>query len=93
MSAVIPAFTHNRVLLGRGDVVTDYRAKLNGMYAVFSPVPDAAFVRAYLTRYRVSWVLFGVDTPPYAPPYTAFPFLTPVFTKGSVTIVRVAPNL
>lgn len=89
MSAVIPAFTHNRVIVGRGDVTNDYDAKLQGMYAVFSPTPDANAIQAYLTRYHVSYVLFGVDTPSYAFPYTGYPFLQPVFSKGAVVIVKV----
>lgn len=89
MSSVIPAFTHNRVLLGRGDVVLDYGQKLQGMYTVFGPKPDETFVRKYLTEYRVSYIIFGTDTPGFAAPYTSFPFLRPVFTSGPVTVVAV----
>jgi hypothetical protein len=89
MSAVIPAFTHNRVILGRGDVVWDYTSKLQGMYAMFNGHPDEASVRSYLHRYHITYVLFGVDTPGYVSPYTSYPFLMPVFTKGAVTITRV----
>ncbi len=89
MSDVIPAFTHNRVILGRSDVVTDYDTKLQGMYTVFGGHPDPVFVYNYLKKYRISYVLFGTDTPQFGVPYTSFPFLVPVFSRGSVTVVRV----
>lgn len=89
MSAVIPAFTHNRVILGRGDITNDYDSKLQGMYAMFGPSPDASSILEYLRRYHISYVLFGVDTPVYAGPYLEYSFLQPVFTKGLVVITKV----
>lgn len=89
MSAVIPAFTHNRVILGRADVVSDYDVKLRGLYAMFNGHPDEVQVKKYLDTYHIAYVLFGVDTPPYAEPYTSYAFFIPVFVNDTVTIVRV----
>ncbi len=89
MSAVIPAFTHNRVILGRGDVVSDYGAKLRGMYAVFGPNPEPIFIKKYLDTYRISYVIFGTDTPSFDPLYSKFPFFQPIFSKGNVTVAKV----
>lgn len=89
MSQVTPAFTHNRVILGRADVVNDYGVKIQGLYTMFGPNPDPAWVKSYLTRYRISYILFGVDNGPFIPPYSTYAFLKPVYTKGSVTVVEV----
>lgn len=90
MSSVIPAFTHNRVILGRGDVVTGYDQKLAGMYAMFGADPAPAAVRGYLNRYRVHYVIFGTDTPGFCPVYCTYPFLKAVFYEGNVMVAKVS---
>jgi len=89
ISSMIPAFTHNRVVIGRGDVVDDYPERIQGMQDFFQLhlPPDA--MKRYIDRYHVTYILFGIDGPNFTAPFTDFSYLRSVFRSGNIDVVQV----
>lgn len=94
VSQMIPAFTHNRTILGRDDVAPDYYQKQKAAYAFLDGklTPDVAL--QLLNQYKISYVLFGVDTRPSETIeiFHSYLFMKEVFREGPVSIVAVAKN-
>lgn len=95
ISQMIPAFTHNRTILGRDDVAPDYYTKQKIAYAFVDGKLTSNETVQFLKQYTISYVLFGVDTRPYETLDTLrhYPFFKEVFREGSVSVVRVADAL
>jgi hypothetical protein len=90
ISMVIPAFTHNRTIVGRQDVTADYGEKLAGLQQIFGFYPEVSAVQTYLSRYHIAYVIFGLDMPVFTQPYSEYTFFRPVYKKGGITLVEVS---
>lgn len=90
MSSIIPAVTKHRVILGRDDNAPDYYAKRDRAFSFVSGKMSENEARIFLNDYRISSILFGVDTQPFELlPYSSFPFFKEVFREGLVSIIKV----
>ena len=90
VSNMIPAFTDNKVIIGHDSNEINFTQKLDESNDFFfGRMPEAA-VADYLRRMRASYIVFGVEVPPFHDiPYSSLPFLRVVYTDGSISIVRV----
>ena len=91
MSQMIPAFTHNRTVLGRDDTAADYYEKLSPAIKFLNGAMEENEARVFLEHYNVSYILFGVDTFLFENlELKNYPYLREVFRDGGVTVVNVA---
>lgn len=91
ISNLIPAFTHNRVILGRDDAATDYYVKRERANEFLQGTMNQSAAQQFLTDYSISSILFGIDSKPYSVlPLHNYPFLQESFRDGSVSVVTVA---
>lgn len=91
ISGLIPTFTHNRVILGRTDATNDYITKRDRAFAFLDGKLDEGPVKKFLNDYSIAYILFGVDTSPFEKlSLKSSPYLTEVFSKDKVSIVKVS---
>lgn len=91
VSQMIPAFTHNRTILGRDDVAPDYYQKQKKAYAFLDGKLPSDEALQFLKRYTISYVLFGVDTRPYETIeiLRTYSFMKEVLREENVSIVHI----
>lgn len=88
VSAMIPAYSHNRTLIARDDISEDYYTRRDLVFAFLNGQMNTSEAEAFLNGYHVSYVLYGIDAPP-PPPHTAEPYLHPVFEAGGISLMQV----
>ncbi|MDO8451691.1 MAG: hypothetical protein Q7S76_02370 [bacterium] len=94
VSSMIPAFTQNRVILGRGDASLSYLDKREQTFAFVDGRMNEEDARRFLKMYGISHIVFGIDTLEFEGlPNRSFPFLEIVFHEERVTVVRVITEL
>ena len=90
VSSMVPAFSHNRTILGRDDCAPDYYTKQPLAFDFLNGKMDQTQAKAFLNKYSVAYILFGADTHKFEDlPYGGYPFLKKVFRDGSVIVVKV----
>lgn len=90
VSSMIPAFTHNRVILGRGDASRTYLDKRKRAFDFVDGKLDQNEARQFLSDYRILYILWGVDTRSFKQlPSDVKSLLQEVFHDESVYITRV----
>ncbi len=92
LSNLIPEFTHNRVIIGHNGDNRNFLAKQADISGFLMGNVPLSEVRNFLSRYRVSYIIFGIDAPYFAnTPYTALPFLKEVYVepKTGFSVVQV----
>ncbi len=88
-SHMIPAFTRHRALIGRDDSVLDYYPLQDKAFAFLDGRMTEPEALDFVQEQKINFVIFGVDTKPLSElPTNNYRFLSPLFTDGSVTIVK-----
>lgn len=89
-SQMIPAFSHNRTILARDDIVFDYDIKRDRALAFFNGMIDQSNAEQFLKTYNISYIIYGIDAPSYRNiPASYSAFLTPVYSHGPVVLAKV----
>lgn len=90
LSAMVPAFAHNRVLIGESSSSTQYSEKVADTVAFFNGSMPASHVMDFLRRYHIQYILYGMDSPSFEnSPYVTMPNLTIVKQYTPIEIVAV----
>lgn len=90
VSAMIPAYTHNRTVIGREDTVTDYFIRRKNTFDFFDGKLTADQALSFFRQYNISYIFMGMDAPMYGPNHIEkYPFLKVVFSEGPVSILRI----
>lgn len=93
VSTMIPAFTHNRVLLGRDDVAPDYYEKREKAFAMLDGRFTQEEAKQFLKDYNVSYILFGLDAHQFFDTKnTVFPFLKIFYQDEAIIVVKVTKD-
>lgn len=88
VSRMIPGKTHNHVILGHNNRrLEEKKAEIEKFFQGQIPLKDLS---DFFTRYKTSYVIFGLDnTPYYQLPYSKSPVLKPIYEQNGITITKV----
>ncbi len=90
LSVMIPGFTDNKVLIGHEGTNPDYGLKRTEIITFFYGTMPEVDVRALLSRYHVSYVVFGADSIAFdQTKYMDFPFFKVVYSENNITVVQI----
>lgn len=90
VGSMIPAFTHDRTILGRNDNARDYYQKQKQAFDFLNGKMAQEEAKMFLQKYKISYLLLGMDTLKFSVlPYGKYPFLSVVYEKDPVSVVRV----
>lgn len=90
VSNMIPAFTHNRVILGRGDADPDDYTKLLRSINLLNGELTQEEAWQFFQDYHISYILLGIDAQVFRDsPIRLYPFLKEIFHEGNVSVVHV----
>jgi len=90
VSSMIPAFTHNKVILGHDGNQIHYAQKRDEAYSFFYQTMPTGDIKEYIRGSRANYIVLGVDIPGWSDlPYASLPFFTTVYTDSPVSVVRV----
>jgi len=98
VSMFIPIFTHGKALMAHPGTNPNFPEKSRVGYTILMGQMPVGDVGPALKKYRISYILFGTETPgsPVVPftatPYTTLPFLKVIYTEGYKSIVEVDQN-
>lgn len=90
VSGMIPAFTHNRVLMGHESNTPDFLNKLTRAISFYQRKLSEEEMRQFLQEYHIEYIVFGIDAPTWQEvEYNSMTFLKPVYTNGPITVTKV----
>lgn len=90
VSAMIPAMTKNRVIVGHNGNANNYDEKLGEIRRFYYGLIPVTQVPDFLRRYRVSYIIYGIDSSAFhETPYAKEPYLKEVYSDGGVSVVQV----
>jgi hypothetical protein len=89
LGVMMPAFTHNRTLIGHDSNTPDFVGKSQKSVYFYQGSMSAQEAEDFLKEEKVDYVLFGLDAPSWEKSlYNGVAFLEPVYTNDIITIVR-----
>ena len=90
LSAMVPAFTHNRVLIGEDSASTNYTEKVSATISFFQGTMTPTDALTFLKKYHIRYILFGMDSPLWEnSPYLNIPSLALIKQFIPLEIVEV----
>jgi hypothetical protein len=86
----IPAFTHNKVILGHDGNNTNYKEKKSQVESFYGNIISPEKLYEFLKKYNTSYIVIDFTTPEFMySRYEHLPFLQTVFTHDTTTVMRV----
>lgn len=90
VSNLLPSFTHNHVVIGHNGDNRNFLAKQKEIGEFLGNKIPQAQVRALLSRYHASYIVFGIDAPAFSEtPYASLPYLKEIYSANGMSVVEV----
>jgi hypothetical protein len=90
LSGMIPAMTHNKVMIGQESDANDYQEKLKNVNYFYSGHMTQDEVEQFLGKHKIAYVMFGLNSPPLeSTPYDGYGVWRDFYNSDGVRVVEV----